>query len=416
MDRQIQKKYWTLKRVGMFGIPSAILLFLILNLLLGDHRSKLNVETERLTISTVAKAPFQEFIPVIGTIEPFQTFYLDLTDGGRVLEKYVNEGAIVHAGDPIIKLDNPNLSLTVMSTQSNFMLAESQLRQTRLTFEQNGLMKESQLLDITMRLMTKQRAYEITKSLYDKGMASAIEYEIVKVEYEFLLKNRDLMMEVLKKDSLTNAQLIEQNERNVEQQKKYLNLISNQLENLTVRAPINGQLTSFIAEIGQSVGTGYRLGHIDNIDSFKIRAEIDEHYISKIVESQTGEYELDSKIFELKIKTVYPQVTNGKFNVDMVFINGQPPDMRRGQSVHIRLQLGGLSEAILLPRGGFYQTTGGQWIYVIDKTGNFAIKRNIKLGRQNPQMFEVLEGLEPGERVITSSYENYGEMEKLILK
>jgi HlyD family secretion protein len=209
---------------------------------------------------------------------------------------------------------------------------------------------------------------------------------------------------------------VKQGESDVDMSKRYLSLVEEQLANLTVRAPIKGQLTSLNCEIGQSVGAGFRMGQIDNIDSFKVRVEIDEHYISRIREGQIGEYEFDKKSYTLKIKTVYPQVSNGRFYVDMMFEGNQPKGIRRGQTVHLKLQLGGLSDAILIESGGFYSTTGGQWIFVVDKSGEFAERRNIKIGRQNPLYYELLDGLKSGEKVITSSYDNYNDYQKLILK
>ena len=247
-------------------------------------------------------------------------------------------------------------------------------------------------------------------------MLAKNDFDASKERYDEMIESKHLLLEVLKKDSLTFNQLVQQGESNVEMSKRYLGLVENQLANLTVRAPIKGQLTSLKAEIGQSVPPGYRLGQIDNIDSFKVRAEIDEHYISRVRENQTGEFEFDEKTYILTIKTVYPQVANGVFFVDMMFTGSQPKGIRRGQSVHIKLQLGDSAEALLVENGGFYTTTGGQWIFAVDPSVGFAVRRLIKIGRQNPQFYEVLEGLKEGEKVITSSYENYGDVEKLILK
>jgi len=415
MDRLIEKKKWTLKRIIILSAAVGIPLFILIAFVISDKSTKLNVEKERITISEVKRAPFQEYIPVSGTVEPFQTFFLDLSDGGRIVQKYVQEGAFLKAGDPIIKLDNPNLSLQLMSTQSSFLLAESQLRQTILTFEQNSLAKENQLLDVNVRLQNQKRSYNNTKALFEKGYSSQNEYESAKEQYEYLLKSRELMVEVLKKDSLTYKQLIAQSEASIASSKSYLDLVKSQMDNLTVKAPIKGQLTSLQAEIGQSVGQGYKLGQIDNTDSYKIRAEIDEHYISRVHEGLLGDYDNDGKVVSLIVKTVYPQVINGKFYVDLIFNGNQPDGIRRGQTVHVKLQLGDSSEALLVENGGFYSTTGGQWIFIINKSGSFAEKRQIKIGRQNPQYYEVLDGLKPGDKVITSSYENYGDIEKLIL-
>ncbi|MDP3149330.1 MAG: HlyD family efflux transporter periplasmic adaptor subunit, partial [Ignavibacteria bacterium] len=293
MDKIIEKKTWTAKKISIITASSLFVLFLLFTFVFADRKSKLNVEKEKITISEVKRASFQEFIPVTGTVEPIQTFYLDLSDGGRVVQKFVQEGAFLKVGDPIVKLDNPNLSLQVMSTQSSFLQAESMSRQTRLTFEQNLLNKQDQLLNLNLNLFNQERTYKNNKVLFEKGMISKNEYEDGKEKYETLLKSKELVLEVLKRDSLTFTQLVQQSESNVEMSKNYLDLVKDQLANLTVKAPIKGQLTSLNAEIGQSVNSGYRIGQIDNIDSVKVRAEIDEHYISRVMEGQTGEYELD---------------------------------------------------------------------------------------------------------------------------
>ncbi len=416
MDKQIIKKKWTLQKISVLSIIILFLLFVTYIIFLRDTSSKLNVEKQKISICEIKKGPFQEYIPIMGTIEPFQTFFLDVTDGGRILEKYVEEGAFLNVGDKIVKLDNPNLTLQLMNTQSNFILAESQLSQTRLTFEQNLLYKENQLLDVNTRLLRQKREYLTNKSLFEKNLCSENEYKTSKEEYEFLAKSKDLMYEALKKDTLTYYQLVQQNETNVNRSKSYLQLVEEQLASLTVKSPIKGQLTSLNAEIGQLVGTGYKLGRIDNTDSYKIRAEIDEHYITRVRTGLTGEYDFNGKKLILTLTTIYPQITNGKFLVDLIF-DGQPPEgIRRGQTVHTKLQLGEPGNALLLENGGFYSTTGGEWIFVLDKTGETASRRKIKIGRQNPLYFEVLEGLAEGEKVINSSYQNYGDIDKLKIK
>jgi HlyD family secretion protein len=416
MDRPLEKKILTPTKIISYLTISVFALFIIYLIVFADHSKKLNVEMDRITISEVKRAPFSEYIPVTGLVEPIEAFYLDLADGGKVMNKYVEEGAMLEVGDPIIKLDNPNLSLQVMSTQSSFLQAETMGRQTKLNFEQNLLNKQDQLLNLNLNLLNQQRIFKNNEVLYNKELISKNEYDISKETYQTLLDSKSLLLEALKRDSLTLKQLVIQGNNNIEMSKRYLSLVEEQLENLTVRAPIKGQLSSLNAEIGQSVSSGYRIGQIDNIDSVKVRAEIDEHYISRVMEGQIGEYQQDEKSYTLKIKTVYPQVLNGRFYVDMLFIYNKPKDIRRGQTVHIKLQLGGLSDALLVESGGFYSATGGQWIFVVDKTKTFAVRRQIKIGRQNPQYYEVLEGLKSCENVITSSYDNYGDIEKLILE
>lgn len=414
MDKMIEKKKWspkTIAAVSGIGIAAVCVFCLIL---FSDATTKLNVKADTITVSDVRRAPFQELITVSGTIEPYQTVFLDLTEGGRIVARYVEEGAFVKAGQALLKMDNPNLSLQVMSTQSNFMLAESQLRQTRLTFEQNRLSKESQLLDIEMRLADQKRKFDVSTALFDKKLIARNEFESTRDQYEALVKNRDLMREMLQKDSLTNLQLVEQSETNVARSKAYLQLIESQLAQLTVKAPISGQLTAFEAEIGQTLTPGHKLGRIDNTDAFKIKAEVDEHYIARVRQNLTGTCEFNGRTYGVRIVTVFPQVANGRFMVDLAFTGTPPEGIRRGQTVHIMLELGGVSDAVQIDAGAFFASTGGHWIYVVDPSGQSAQKRTITLGRQNPQSYEVLDGLRPGEKVVTSSYEHFDTIDKLI--
>jgi len=415
MDRKIEKKNFTIKKTLIIGASILFLSFIFYGLIFTDHSSKLNIDKERITISTVMYESFQEFIPVTGIIEPFQTFYLDLSDGGRVIKRYVQEGAMLKFDEPILQLENPNLSLQVMNTQSSFLQAESVSRQTRLTFEQNLLNKQDQLLNVNLNLLEQERVFSNNKVLYKKGFVSKNDYDFSKEKYETMLKSKELLMQVLKKDSLTFIQLLNQAESNAKMSKQYLALVKDQLDNLTVRAPIEGQLTSLNAEIGQSVRAGYRIGQIDNIDSFKVKVEIDEHYIDRIYNGQTGTYEYNKSKYELRIKTIYPHVTEGRFTVDMVFVGNQPKAVRRGQSIRLKLELGDLTETLIVDKGPFYNSTGGQWIFVLMKDEQTAVKRKIRIGRQNTKVYELLEGLREGEKAIVSSYENYGSAEKLII-
>jgi HlyD family secretion protein len=416
MDRKIEKKKWPPKKIAIFA-GSGLFIFLIAYIFIfGDQSSKLNVETERLTISEVRKGPFQEFIPVTGTVLPIETFFLDVSDGGRVVKKFVEDGAFVNVGDPIIKLDNTSITLNMMYNEAQLFQQINNLRSTRLSMEQNRLSLQQTMLEVEYDLLDAKRVYEINKKLFQKNLLSGTEYERSKEQYDLMVNKKKLTYESFRQDSLFRLQQIEQLEASVAQMQGNMNIVKQQLENLTVKAPIKGQLTALNAEIGESISPGENLGQIDVIDSFKIRAQIDEHYIARVAAGQTGEFEFAGKTYKLVIKTVYPQVNNGRFEVDMHFAETPPQGIRRGQTVHIKLELGELTEALLVDRGGFYQTTGGQWVFVVDPSGSFAEKRSIRLGQQNPQVFEVLEGLRPGEKVVTSSYDNFGDVEKLILK
>ncbi len=282
--------------------------------------------------------------------------------------------------------------------------------------EQNRLSLKQQRTDADYYLTRIKRRFERNKVMFDEGLISKHAYEEFKDEYEYLTKKRELTVESQEKDLLFREQQVKHLEASVKRMLSNLNLLKQQMENLTVRAPISGHLTSLMAEKGQSKRQGDRLGQIDDVAGFKVRAQIDEHYINRIEVGKLGEFDFAGNTYELKVNKVFPEVKEGRFEVDLGFTGKEAEGIRRGQSLHIRLQLSELSTAILVARGGFYQTSGGNWAYVLDKSGDFAEKRSIRLGRQNPQFFEVLEGLEPGEKVITSSYENFGDMERLVLK
>ena len=415
MDKKIEKKNWPPKKIATVGGGALFVVIILYTFVFGDQSSKLNVERERITISTVKNGPFQEFIPVTGNVIPIERFFLDVSEGGRVVEKYVEEGAFVKIGQPIIKLENPQLSLSIIYNEAQVFQQINNLRSTRLSFEQNRLSLQAQLLDLDYDILDMKRQYDINKELYEKKLASKTEYERTRDRYLYSVRKRDLTFANYTQDSLFRTAQIESLELSVKQLEASLGATKKQLENLTVRAPINGQLTALTGEIGESISAGQNLGQIDNIDSYKVEVFIDEHYITRVSPGQRGEFPLGGRNYSLVIKTVYPQVTNGRFRVDMHFDGEVPDGIRRGQTTHIKLELGESKEALLVDRGGFYQTTGGQWVFVLDESGNSASRRNIRLGNQNPQVFEVLEGLKPGDQVITSSYDNYGDIEKLVI-
>ncbi len=416
MDRPIEKKRWTLKRIGKVGIPAAFFMVLLLYFLIGDHSSKLNVEAERITISTVTKAPFQEYIPVTGTIQPLQTFFLDAAEGGRIDSIFVEAGNVVSKGDRILKLANTNSQLDVLYREALLFEQINNARNTRLAIEQNSLTLRGQLADVEYQIIRLQRLHDRDTLLFRKQLISRQEFEQVTDEYEYWQSKQIITVENFKQDSLLRRVQLDQLNASIKRMQSNLDLVKRSLEDLVVRAPISGELTSLNAEIGQSKSPGQRLGQIDVLDGFKVRAEIDEFYISRINSGQKGTFDLGTTSYSLTVGKVYPEVREGRFEVDMLFEGSPPQGIRRGQTLQIRLQLGDLSDALIVARGAFYQKTGGQWAYVVDKSGAFAVKRNIRLGRQNPQTFEVMEGLEPGEQVITSAYDNFGDIDKLVLK
>jgi HlyD family secretion protein len=416
MDKKIAKKKWPPKRIAMYSAIGIFLFIIFYTFAFGDHSRKLNVDTERLTISTVSVEPFQEFIPVTGEVQPIETYYLDVSEGGRVVEKYVDEGAFLEIGDPIIRLENPSLALSIMYNEAQVFQTMNSLRGVRLSMEQNSLTLRGSLLNLEYDIRKQNRIYRNNKKLYDKKLIAEIDFEDSKDDYEYLLHLLDLTVETNQKDSLFRMEQIKNLEINVKSMQKQLEMTKAQMENLTVRAPIKGQLTALMAEIGQSINRGQNLGRIDDIENYKIRVQVDEHYLARVAKGQFGEFTFADEVYKLIIEKVYVQVNNGRFEVDMHFINKLPEGIRRGQTVRIKLELGDLSEATTIARGGFFQTTGGQWVFVVNESGEFAEKRQISLGRKNTQVYEVISGLNPGEKVITSSYDNYGEVEKLVLQ
>jgi len=416
MDRKIEKKKWPPKKIAIYGVTSIIVFFIVYNLAFGDRSSKLNVELQKITISKVSTGPFQEYIPVTGAVIPIKTVYLDGIEGGRVSKKFVEAGTMVKSGDPLLELENTNLLLDIMRREAELFEASNNLRNTRLAMEQNKLQLQGDLIDMEYQKRSLKRAYLRNKELLANNLISKEEFEQSRDEYEYNDKRGNLAIQSFKQDSLFRNIQIKQLEASLVRMQKNLEVASMKLENLVIKAPIGGHLTSLNAEIGESKTQGERLGQVDVLDGFKVRAGIDEHYLPRIATGQQGEFDFAGDTYDLNIRKVFPEINNGRFDVDLEFESCEPNGIRRGQTVHIRLELGDLSKATLLPRGGFYQKTGGQWVYVLDESGDFATKRRIRLGRQNPQMFEVLEGLNSGEQVITSSYDNFGDNDKLVLK
>jgi HlyD family secretion protein len=416
MDKPIEKKKWPLKRIITYSIIGIVVLLVGYQIIFKSGASSLNVKAERTTISKVEQGPFQEYIPVIGIVRPQYSEYLSAVEGGRVEKLYVEAGAMVKKGDEILKLSNTNLLMSLLNNEAMINRASNDLRATRLQLEQNRLALESQRADADYYLIRIKRRFERYKVLYKEKMISKQEFDDFKDEYEYQKKKRELTIETQEKDLKFREQQVKQLENSVNRMQENLELVKQQLENLTIRAPISGHLTALDAEVGQSKSPGQRLGQIDKLEGFKVRAEIDEHYINRIEKGRTGRFDFSGKTYEMEVAKVFPEVKDGKFEVDLEFTGQEALGIRRGQSIHLRLELSEASKAILLARGGFYQTTGGNWVYVLDKSREFAIKRSIRLGRQNPQYFEVLEGLNPGEEVITSSYEHFGNMDRLVLK
>ena len=416
MDRKIEKKKWPPKKIAWVSATTIFFAIVFYMIVFGDRSSKLNVNTDRITISTVYEGPFQEFIPISGSVLPIKTVFLDAIEGGRVEKIFLESGNLVNVGDNILKLSNTNLLLDIMYREANLFEQNNNLRNTRLAMEQNSLALRSQLLELEFDIVKKKREFDRNTKLIEKNLISQEDYDLSKDGYDYLLNKEALTIEKQKQDSIFRTIQIIQLEESVERIQNNLSIVKQNLENLYIKAPISGRLTSLNAEIGELKTLGERIGKIDVLDGFKVQADIDEHYIARIDNGQAGTFELTGKKYKLEVRKVDPEVREGRFRVDMNFVGETPSDIRRGQTLRIRLELGDPGTAVLLARGGFDQKTGGRWVYVLDDSEDFAVKRDIKAGRQNPLVLEILEGLKPGEKVITSSYDNFGDNDKLILK
>jgi len=416
MDRIIEKKKWTIKKVLWLTVGGIIAILIIYNIFWGDRSSKLNVRTERITIEEIKEDFFQDYITITGTVFPIRTVFLDAIEGGRVEEIYIEAGSMVEKGDIILKLSNTNLHLSIMNREASLAEQMNNLRNTRLLMEQNKLGLRRQLLELDYSLSIQEREYENKKDLFEKNFVSDKEFIDIKDRYEYLLNSRELVIENQKQDSIFRAVQVKQLEESVERMEENLALVRRKLDDLNVKALVSGELAFVNAEIGEAKSAGERLGQINVLDSYKIQANIDEHYISRVNINLPGEFVFTNETYKLKTTKIYPEVRNGRFSVDLEFVDNYPQNIRIGQTFRVKLELGQSKVALIVPRGGFFQSTGGQWIYVLDKSESFAEKRDIRLGSMNPRYIEVLEGLEAGEKVVISNYDNFGDADKLILK
>ena len=416
MDRVIAKKKWGKKRiltlVAIFGIVSLA----AASYYFTSGKSRLNVDTERITISEVKKGPFQETIPVNGIVLPITSIYLDAVEGGRVEEKYVDDGAIMKKGEPILRLSNTDLELSLVNQETSVYNLLTQMQISQNAARQNTIGKLNQGTDVESLLREAERVYKLNKQLYEQKAIGLQEFKQSENNYNYQLEKKKLSEQILKQDSISVRQELNQARQSYERTQNALDVMRKKVGDLIVRAPVDGQLTSLDAEIGQLKNKTERLGQIDVLSGFKVRVDIDEHYISRIITGLRGSFTFANKDYQLVVKKVYTQVTNGRFQVDMEFDGEVPQGIRRGQTLQIRLAFSDEVEAVQVAKGGFYQQTGGNWIFKVADNGKIAYKVDIQLGRQNPDYYEVLEGLQPGDKVVTSSYENYGNMQELVLK
>jgi HlyD family secretion protein len=416
MDRALPKKKWTTKKIVTIALVAGISLLIGGSIYYSSGGAKLNVDTERITISEVKKGAFREFIPVNGIVLPVSTIYLDAMEGGRVEELFVEDGAMMKKDDPILRLSNTDLELSLANQETSVFNLLTQMRISNNAATQNTIMKLNQGTDVDNVYREAKRVYDLNKQLYESQAISMQEFKQSENTYNYAVQKKKLTEQILKQDSVSGKEEIGQAKESFKRTQQALKIMRQKVEDLIVRAPIDGQLTSLAAEIGQNKNKGERLGQLDVVTGFKVRIEIDEHYITRIFPGLKGDFTFGGKEYVLVISKVYSQVKNGKFQVDMKFEAEVPKDIRRGQSLQIRLALSEETQAILVSKGGFYQQTGGNWIFKLNEDGSVAYKIDIQLGRQNPDYYEVLQGLNPGDKVITSGYDNYMNTQELILK
>jgi len=416
MDRIIENKSKKRRRILWISVSVVLVGLVLYMLFLSDHSSKLNVERDKITISEVVENEFLDYMTATGNVEPLTTVYLDAVEGGRVEQILIEEGSMVTKGDIILRLTNPDLNLRILTSQADLAEQENRLRDTKIMMEQQRIELRRQIIQYEFDLLKLNRTYQSNKTLFNQGLIAEQEYLLSKESYELTQQTIQLFREKSLQDSLFRATQVKSLEGALDRMQDNIQLVKDKLENLNVKAPVTGQLGSLEAEIGQNIIGGYRLGQVHILDNFKVTAEIDEHWIDRIKTGLPATLERNDQNFNLTIIKVYPEVRNGRFKVDMEFTGIKPDNIRTGQTYRINVELGQPIKAIQVLKGGFFESTGGQWIYVVDPSGRFATKRTIKTGRMNPKYYEILEGLQPGEKVVVSSYSSFGNNDKLILK
>ena len=416
MDRPIKKKKWTTKRILMIGSILVFLMFLVYLLFFRDKQSRLYVNKDQLSIATVMEDKFQEFIPADGIVFPKNTVYIDAVTGGIVEAVYVEDGAILEKGDPILKLMNANMELSTMEQETRMLDAINNLQNTKIQLEQSKFLREKEIATLTYQLQQAENDYNRKKQLFENQVISLKDWEDAERNYIGLMRQLELSEELQKLDSVFAYSQIRQINKSILRMGDNLKLLRRTIENLNIKAPAAGKLSSFSAEIGELKQVGEHLGQIDMMDGFKLKTRIDERYISRVFVGQEAEFDFNKKTYRLKISKIYTDVVSGTFEVDLLFNNDYPKHIKRGQTVQLRVIFSSARDAIIVKRGGFFQETGGNWIYVVDPSGSFAEKREISIGRQNTRYYEVKGGLDPGEKVIVSSYKSFGSKDKLIFR
>ena len=417
MDRVIEKtktqrlmKYWPYMAGG------GLLLMIFGWLIFGNHASTLRVSNDELTISEVKRMEFKDYVRTNGQVLPIQVVQISPEEGGIVMEKVVEEGTMVRKGDVIVRLSNSNLDLQILNAESELAEKQNLLRNTQVAMQQDRLNNLTEQAQLDMDTHRKQRTFEQNKRLYEEKMINREDYVQSQEDYQLSARKRALVSRRLKQDSLYRTVQMDQMEDNLQNMRRNVLLVRQRKSKLEVRATISGELGLLDVELGQSITSGQKIGQISDLSDYKVQAQIDEHYIDRVRQGLTATFTRGDKQYQLQVRKVYPEVREGKFRCDFIFRGDRPENIRTGQTYYIDLELGQPEQAVLIPRGTFFQTTGGQWIFVLDKSGSKAYRRNIRIGRQNPQYYEVLEGLEPGERVVISGYEAFKNNEVLMIK
>ena len=419
MDKIIEKKTGWRVAFTKKALPwwlGALLLAFVIYLIARPNNKTLRVDKDTVTISSAVKGEFNDYIRISGRVQPMTTIQLSPQEGGIVEKILIEEGSPVKAGDAILILNNDNLDLQILNSEAELAEKENILRNTQIQMEQQKLDVRQNVLEYGTQVDRLKRAYEQQKALYEDKLIAKEDYLKAEEDYKLALQKYNLIRERSKQDSLYRGTQIDRMEESLENMLLNMSMIRKRKGNLIVKAPIDGELGLLDVVLGQSIASGTKIGQINSVGTYKVEAQIDEHYIDRVIAGLEATFERQGEIFSTSIRKVYPEVRDGKFKADFKFDGEQPDNIRSGQTYYLNLQLGQPEEAVIIPRGTFYQKTGGKWIYVVNKEGTKAVKREIRIGRQNPQYYEVLEGLEPGEKVITSGYDSFGENEVLILQ
>ena len=417
MDKIIEKKTGWRVAFTKKALPywlGALLVIFVIYLIARPNNKTLRVDADSLTVSTAVRGEFNDYIRISGRVQPMTTIQLSPQEGGIVEKILIEEGSPVKAGDAILVLTNDNLDMQILNAEADLAEKENIQRNTQISMEQQKLDVRQNVLEYSIQVERLRRAYEQQKALYEDKLIAREEYLKAEEDYRLAKQKYDLVRERAVQDSLYRGAQINRMEESLESMLLNMQMIRKRKSNLIVKAPIDGELGLLDVVLGQSIASGTKIGQINSVGTYKVEAQIDEHYIDRVVEGLEATFERQGETYSTVIRKVYPEVRDGKFKADFKFAGEQPDNIRSGQTYYLNLQLGQPEEAVIIPRGTFYQKTGGKWIYVVSKDGSKAVKREIRIGRQNPQYYEVLEGLEPGEKVITSGYDTYGDSDVLV--